>query len=72
MWFRKVEYWCEDTFRVIITLFILMDFLIHIDTINMDLSILKMCLKGSQVELSVFYLYSFWVIVNVLLSVDLF
>ena len=49
-----------------------MDFLIHIDTINMNLSILKMCLKGSQVELSVFYLYSFWVIINVLLSVDLF
>ena len=42
------------------------------DTINIDLSIFNMCLKGSQVELSVFYLYSFWVIVNVLLSVDLF
>ena len=34
----------------ILTLFILMDFPLHIDTISMDLSILHF--KGSQVELS--------------------
>ena len=37
---------------VIITLFILIDFFIHIDTINMDLPILY--LKGSQVEITIF------------------
>ena len=52
------------SFLVIITLFILIDFFIHIDTINMDLPILY--LKGSQVEISTFlrfvFVYSFIVV----------
>ena len=52
------------SFLVIITLFILIDFFIHIDTINMDLP--NFYLKGSQVEISTFlrfvFVYSFIVV----------
>ena len=43
---------CSSNPRFPLSLFILMDFSIHIDTIRMDLSILYF--KGSQVEISKF------------------